>query len=192
MPDDWRDGPISALIERAEHAEAERDTLRTQVEGLLHRMTSEEAATEIERLRAEVERMGESVNIMGRVAVNLGQAKQIGESALVDLQRDDDHDQAFLEDEILRLMDDVQSTGKLWHEAESRAEKAEGLLRELIEAEDDCAPIPRGWFARARAALRDTAPGITVARSACAHCGQPLASPTLEGHACSEVKVENG
>ena len=38
------------------------------------------------------------------------------------------------------------------------AEQAESALREMIEAEDNEAPIPRGWFARARAALRDTAP----------------------------------
>jgi chromosome segregation ATPase len=44
------------LLRKADTDEAERDTLRARVESLLHRMTSEEAATEIERLRAEVER----------------------------------------------------------------------------------------------------------------------------------------
>jgi len=38
------------------------------------------------------------------------------------------------------------------------AEQAESALREMIEAEDNEAPIPRGWFARARAALVDEGP----------------------------------
>jgi hypothetical protein len=101
----------------------------------------------------------------------LRQAEVLGDQAEQELEQ--------AEAERDALMDDVQSTGKLWHEAESRAEKAEVALRTLldklerVEASEAyrsvwiVAQIHAGPYhgenwaverAAARAALRDTAP----------------------------------
>jgi hypothetical protein len=50
-----------------------------------------------EAAEARLREQSQATNIMGRVAVNLGEAKRIAEEFAVELQRDDDHDYALLE-----------------------------------------------------------------------------------------------
>jgi len=61
------------------------------------------------------------------------------------------------------LMEDVQSTGKLWHDAEARAERAEAALKQIAAWSWDSGSTPAPEvvsriYCEARAALRDPAP----------------------------------
>ena len=138
---------------RAETAEAERDALATNVR--MAGRSAEHAKAERDALRAKCGDLGASVNIMGKVAVNLGQAKQIAESTLVELQRDDDHDQALLiealsrlEDERDALRDSYDAAAAAWGRDEQEylqeVERLRGLLTEWIPRHSAacCTPTP--------------------------------------------------
>jgi len=138
---------------RLAQAEAERDALATNVR--MAGRSAEHAKAERDALRAKCGDLGASVNIMGKVAVNLGQAKQIAESTLVELQRDDDHDQALLiealsrlEDERDALRDSYDAAAAAWGRDEQEylqeVERLRGLLTEWIPRHSAacCTPTP--------------------------------------------------
>ena len=149
---EWPEVAAANLV-RAEAAEAERDALATNVR--MAGRSAEHAKAERDALRAKCGDLGASVNIMGKVAVNLGQAKQIAESTLVELQRDDDHDQALLiealsrlEDERDALRDSYDAAAAAWGRDEQEylqeVERLRGLLTEWIPRHSAacCTPTP--------------------------------------------------
>ena len=116
---------------RLKAAEAERDALKLKRREQFNRWgvqiryeDQEQSLLERDALRVEVVRLRMAVGLADPGLLLLAATTR---AKAAEAERD-------------ALMDDVQSTGKLWHEAESRAEKAEAALREWREAESspDC------------------------------------------------------
>jgi hypothetical protein len=169
-----------SMRERIEKLTDERDALRIDLQTAddqLRALRVEVAKRvpqyeDVAALRAKCGELGDSVNIMGRAAVNLGQAKQIAESTLVELQRDDDHDQAFLHEEIIALRAEVErlkvmAAGLVYSglQEKARAEKAEAALGRIdsrARIGQDSTPVAAlaalASIRKTIAALRDTAP----------------------------------
>ena len=142
---------------RADKAEAERDAMRAERRSLLEQLARKDA--ERNELRAEVVRLRMAVGLADPGLLLLAATTR---AKAAEAERD-------------ALMDDVQSTGKLWHEAESRAEKAEVALRGLYGALDKafiaaylsgsaCDAIDAGL-----AALRGTVPRYAPGMNATDH-----------------------
>lgn len=95
---------------------------------------------EVERLTDLCQRNSDDLAFLDQCRAEVERLKIQRDAALVhgpeDMIRALEESQA----EVERLMDDVQSTGKLWHDAEERADKAEAevarLRSELHQIED--------------------------------------------------------
>jgi len=106
----------------------------------------------VERLEAERDALqAERNTLRGAIEVWQREAQSGWESARI------------AEAERNALMEDVQSTGKLWHDAEARAERAEAALKQIAAWSWDSGSTPAPEvvsriYCEARAALRDPAP----------------------------------